>query len=419
MPCRLSASNSCHDLFRGLGVERAGRLVRQQQLRIVDERARDGDALLLAARQLLRAVIEPVAEAHLLEPRPRHRLRRARPRLGVEQGQHHLAQRRRARQQIELLEHEADRAVSERGQLIARTARAMSRPAMRSSPAVGTIERADQVHHGRLAGARRAHDGHVFALRGCRTTHPRAPAPTARRACRSCARRVRRSAAARRACAGRDRQASRDRLICAPRPRARSTTLSPSFSTSPSASAKWLSTRPRSIWRLSSAPDALSTQTVTSCRLLRPAAASRRAFHASKADRCASRDDAGNGLRQPLHDARIPVSPSSAGRVAPDATADPPPAFVPRLGGRPLHDGGDLRRLLAPSSASSRLTRSSSRSSRCCAWLRADVGAAGAARLEPQRVVRQAQRAVHAWRFRSWPRRSCRAAACGRRWPPR
>ncbi len=38
-----------HDFGAGLGVEIAGRLVGQQDGRVVDERARDGDALALAA----------------------------------------------------------------------------------------------------------------------------------------------------------------------------------------------------------------------------------------------------------------------------------------------------------------------------------------------------------------------------------
>ena len=51
-----------HDLDARSRVEIAGRLVRQQQLRIVDERAGDCDPLLLAAGQLIRMVIEPLAE---------------------------------------------------------------------------------------------------------------------------------------------------------------------------------------------------------------------------------------------------------------------------------------------------------------------------------------------------------------------
>ena len=52
-----------HDPDRGLGVEVAGGLVGQQQRRVVHERARDRDALLLAAGQLGRVVVELGGEA--------------------------------------------------------------------------------------------------------------------------------------------------------------------------------------------------------------------------------------------------------------------------------------------------------------------------------------------------------------------
>ena len=42
-----------HDLLRGAAVERAGRLVGEDHLGLADQRARDGHALLLAARQLV------------------------------------------------------------------------------------------------------------------------------------------------------------------------------------------------------------------------------------------------------------------------------------------------------------------------------------------------------------------------------
>ena len=45
-----------HDLDAGLRVEVAGRLVGEQDRRIVDERPGDRDALTLAARQLVRPV---------------------------------------------------------------------------------------------------------------------------------------------------------------------------------------------------------------------------------------------------------------------------------------------------------------------------------------------------------------------------
>ena len=51
----------------GVLVEIAGRLVGQHQRRLVGERAGDGDALLLAARQLRRAMIEPLGKPERAE----------------------------------------------------------------------------------------------------------------------------------------------------------------------------------------------------------------------------------------------------------------------------------------------------------------------------------------------------------------
>ena len=59
-PGAVHAVEQLHDPDRGLGVEVAGRLVRQQQRRVVDERARQRDALLLAARQLVGIVVSLV-----------------------------------------------------------------------------------------------------------------------------------------------------------------------------------------------------------------------------------------------------------------------------------------------------------------------------------------------------------------------
>ena len=56
-----------HDFDAGLRVEVAGRLVGEQDRRVVDERARDGDALALAARELVRPVVIAVAQLDLVE----------------------------------------------------------------------------------------------------------------------------------------------------------------------------------------------------------------------------------------------------------------------------------------------------------------------------------------------------------------
>ena len=50
-----------HDLERGLRIEIAGRLVGQHDGRIIDQRAGDGDALLLAAGELVGLVALAVA----------------------------------------------------------------------------------------------------------------------------------------------------------------------------------------------------------------------------------------------------------------------------------------------------------------------------------------------------------------------
>ena len=67
-----------HDLHGGLGVERAGRLVGKQDIRIVHKRAGDGDALHLAAGHLVWLLVELIAETDLSERfgRPRLSFRR-------------------------------------------------------------------------------------------------------------------------------------------------------------------------------------------------------------------------------------------------------------------------------------------------------------------------------------------------------
>ena len=57
-PRAVDAVEQLHDPDRGLGIEVARRLVGQQQRRMVDERARHGDALLLAAGELVGEVVQ-------------------------------------------------------------------------------------------------------------------------------------------------------------------------------------------------------------------------------------------------------------------------------------------------------------------------------------------------------------------------
>ena len=70
-PSRWIPLQDLHDLARGRRVERAGRLVGEQDLGPRDQRAGDRDALLLAARELARQVLGAVGEADLARGTPR------------------------------------------------------------------------------------------------------------------------------------------------------------------------------------------------------------------------------------------------------------------------------------------------------------------------------------------------------------
>ncbi len=63
-----------HDVLRALRVERAGRLVGEDEPGIVDERSRDRDSLLLAARHLVGMVARELRDADEFELLQRDRV---------------------------------------------------------------------------------------------------------------------------------------------------------------------------------------------------------------------------------------------------------------------------------------------------------------------------------------------------------
>ena len=143
-----------HDPDRRLGIEVAGRLVGQQQRRVVDERARDRDALLLAAGELVGIVVQLGREAgeaqdvgHLLAhlaARPAGHLQR----VGD------VVVDRPVRQQLEVLEDDAEVAAVVRD-LLARDLGQVA-PGDRDR-AVARLDLLDQqAHDRRLARAGRA-----------------------------------------------------------------------------------------------------------------------------------------------------------------------------------------------------------------------------------------------------------------------
>ena len=69
MPRLVQLLEQLDDLVRGAAVERAGRLVGEEDVRVVDERARNRHALLLAAGKLGRLVLLAMREPDLGEAR--------------------------------------------------------------------------------------------------------------------------------------------------------------------------------------------------------------------------------------------------------------------------------------------------------------------------------------------------------------
>ena len=131
----------------GHRVERAERLVHQQHVGVLRERAGERGALAHAARELVRPALGEVAEVHHLE-----QLLRARPALGARharelQRELDVAAHGEPREERGLLEHQA-------GALGAHVDAARR----------GLVEAGDEVEQRALAAARRAEQAHELAL---------------------------------------------------------------------------------------------------------------------------------------------------------------------------------------------------------------------------------------------------------------
>ena len=143
-----------HDLHRGLRVQRAGRLVGQQDLRVVHQRPRDGHALHLAAGHLIRLLAQLVAQSDALQRAPGAGAAFAAGDARERQRQLHVLQDRLMRDQVIALEHEADGVVAVG---IPVPVAELARGAALDQQVSGCIliQPADDVQERRLAAARR------------------------------------------------------------------------------------------------------------------------------------------------------------------------------------------------------------------------------------------------------------------------
>ena len=163
-PCRLRSSRRASTDLPVARVQRAGRLVGQEDGGPVDDRPGDRQPLPLAAAEGRREASQPVAEAELAEE-----LLRAGPRLGPRRARElgrdqDVVANRQVVEQLEELEDEADLRPPEPGSV--RLAEPVDADAVEVDLAAGRpVQPADQVEQGRLAAARRAHDrGHPPGL---------------------------------------------------------------------------------------------------------------------------------------------------------------------------------------------------------------------------------------------------------------
>jgi hypothetical protein len=99
------------DVDPGAGVERGHRLVEQEQPRVAGQRAGEGDALRLAARELGGTSVGEVAQAEACEPPGRLGPRRRPPAPGDATGVRHVVPHGQVREEAVVLEDDADAAL--------------------------------------------------------------------------------------------------------------------------------------------------------------------------------------------------------------------------------------------------------------------------------------------------------------------
>ena len=149
MPRRARSSREqVEHALRGRRVDRAGRLVGEQQARLVGERARDRDALALAARELAGSCSARCASPTSSSSSSARSRRSRRPHAGADQRDLDVGPRRQVAEQVVLLEDEADELAA-----VARRARLAPQLAAvdQDAPAGRLLEAADQVQQRALA----------------------------------------------------------------------------------------------------------------------------------------------------------------------------------------------------------------------------------------------------------------------------
>ena len=154
-----------HDLMRRLGIEIAGGFIRKQQNRIVDQGARDGDALLLSAGQLPGCIALAIGQTKEFQAMPapvRCARCRSKPPRGIEQGQRDILDRTGAGEKVEALKDKTQPFAADAREFRLRQPRDID--ALQIILSAGRpIQAAEQRHQRGLPRSGRSHDGDEFA----------------------------------------------------------------------------------------------------------------------------------------------------------------------------------------------------------------------------------------------------------------
>ena len=151
----IELANEVHDFRAGLAVEVAGGFIRQQELRLIDQRPSQRGSLLLAARKFGGAMPQPGAEADSVQRLLGKSLALGAIHFRKAQRQLHVFQQSHAGNQVERLKHHAHRVQAIFGQLLARE---LCQIAFLNDHGPGgwTIKPGDEIQQRRFAGARSA-----------------------------------------------------------------------------------------------------------------------------------------------------------------------------------------------------------------------------------------------------------------------
>ncbi len=161
--CFTQIPNQVLERARVLAIEVPRRLIGEHDERLVDERACDGDTLLLPSRKFRRPVLEPVSQPNIAQ-NPLCGTRGVPARgPGYEARQHHILDRGEFRQEMVQLEDETDLLPAQLGEITIRKPRDLAR-VEKNFARVGAIERAEEMQERALPRPRRSDDADDLAL---------------------------------------------------------------------------------------------------------------------------------------------------------------------------------------------------------------------------------------------------------------